>query len=97
MWDLDYITSKQHTKFYTQTVQRLADYAQNSRIMLAGLAAPDPSLTYFIANGRTVPHYYAQHLIARTPSLFVPQFVSSAVNLIPGIEIQNMNGFVGHK
>ena len=36
-------------------------------------------------------------LIARMPSLFVPQFVSSAVNLIPGIEIQNVNGFVGHK
>jgi len=27
----------------------------------------------------------------------VPQFVSSAVNVILGIEIQNMNGCVGHK
>ena len=65
----------------------------------ASLAAPDHSLTYFIANGWTVPDYYnyAQRLIARMPSLFVPQFVSSAVNLIPGIEIQNTNGFVGHK
>jgi len=46
-----------------------------------------------------VPDYYnyAQRLIARMPSLFVPQFVSSAVNLIPGVEKQNMNGFVGHK
>jgi len=31
LWDLDYITSK----LYIQTVQGLADYAQNSRIMLA--------------------------------------------------------------
>ena len=30
------------------------------------------------------------------PSLFVSQSVSSAVNLILGIEIQNMNGCVGH-
>ena len=36
------------------------------------------------------------HLIAHMPSFFVPQFVSSAVNLILGIEIQNMNGCVGH-
>ena len=28
MWDLDYITSKQYTKIYAQTVQGLADYAQ---------------------------------------------------------------------
>ena len=28
LWVLDYITSKQHTKLYTQTVQGLADYAQ---------------------------------------------------------------------
>ena len=31
------------------------------------------------------------------PSLFVSQFVSSAVNLILDIEIQNMNGCMGHK
>ena len=36
-------------------------------------------------------------LIAHMLSFFVPQFISSAVNLIPGIEIQNVNGFVGHK
>jgi len=77
-------------------VQELAD----SKFMYyASLAVPDPSLTYFIANGWTVPDYYnyAQCLIARMSSLFMPQFVSSAVNLIPGIEIHNMNGFVGHK
>ena len=28
MWDLDYFTSMQHTKLYTQTMQGLADYAQ---------------------------------------------------------------------
>ena len=99
MWDLDYITSKQHTQLYTQTVQGLADYNLKFTYY-ASLAAPDPSLTYFIANGWMVPDYYnyARRLIsARMPSLFVPQFVSSAVNLIPGIEIQNMNAFVGHK
>ena len=32
----------------------------------------------------------AMRLIARIPSLFIPQFISSAVNLIVGIEIQNM-------
>ena len=34
--------------------------------------------------------------IVRMLSLFVPRFVSSAVNLILDIEIQNMNGCVGH-
>ena len=29
LWDLDYITSKQHTQIYTQMVQGLADYTQN--------------------------------------------------------------------
>ena len=42
---LDYITSKQHTKLYTQTVQGLADYAQKF-IYYASLAAPDPRLLY---------------------------------------------------
>ena len=28
LWDLDYITPKQHTKLYAQTVQGLVDYAQ---------------------------------------------------------------------
>ena len=34
--------------------------------------------------------------IARMLSLFVLRFVSSTVNLILGIEIQHMNGCVGH-
>ena len=39
LWDLDYITSKQHTKLYTQTVQGLADYAQKFT-HYTSLAAP---------------------------------------------------------
>ena len=43
LWDLDYITSKQHTKLYAQG---LADYAQKySCSYYASLAAPAPSLT----------------------------------------------------
>jgi len=58
LWDLDYITSKQHTKLYAQTVQGLADYAQKySRSYYASLATPWP-FTYFIANGWTVPDFY---------------------------------------
>ena len=44
LWDLDYNTSKQHTKLYTQMVQGLADYAQKFTYYTS-LAAPDPSLT----------------------------------------------------
>ena len=57
MWELivGFRLHKQHTKLYAQTVQGSADYAQND---YASLAAPDPSLTYFIANGWTVPDYY---------------------------------------
>ena len=36
-------------------------------------------------------------LIARIPSLFLPQFLSSVVNLTFGIEIQYMNGCMWHK
>jgi len=66
-------------------VQGLADHAQKFTYYTSQ-AAPDP----LIANGWTVPDYYNYqcHLIARMPSLFVLQFVSSAVNLILSIEIQ---------
>ena len=55
------------------------------------LAWQHPTL-YFIANGWTVPDYYNYAAYQRSHALTV-----RAVNLIPGIEIQNMNGFVGHK
>ena len=41
LWDLDYITSKHHTKIYAQG---LVDYVQKF-MYYASLAAPDPSLT----------------------------------------------------
>ena len=51
MWDLDYITSKQHTKIYAQMVQELADYAQKIHVHV--LCKPGSTLpfTYFIAKG----------------------------------------------
>ena len=36
-------------------------------------------------------------LTARMRSLLIPQFISSAANLMLGIEIESMNGCVGHK
>ena len=47
-----YITSKQHTKLYTQMVQGLADYAQKI------IQAWQHPFAYFIANGWMVPDYY---------------------------------------
>ena len=64
-------------------------------VLYASLAALDPSLTYFRLDGARLL-YLCCRLIAHIPSLFVRQFVSSSVNLIPGKEIQTMNGFVGH-
>jgi len=51
--------------------------------------------TYFIVKGWTVPDYYT--IIVPNCSLFILQFVFSVVNLILGIEIQSMDGCVGHK
>ena len=57
-------------------VQGLAYYAQKF-IYYASLAAPDPSLTLIWLDGARLLLY----LIAHIPSLFIPQFVSSVVNL----------------
>ena len=79
-------------KLYTQTVQGLADYAQKF-IHYTSMAGPDPSLTLQRTVGRcqTSSYNYAPNC---SHALIVR--VSVRILLILGIEIQNMNGCVGH-